>query len=146
MFVKRVRTGKRTYYYISRYQAGTDKQETLARIGSIDGESPMLEKKLLHDWIDELIINGSVARDKRLVDVQQTKKAKEHQQGRSFDYDRCVDELRQVFKKYGKISKILLEKQARPNREISWGVQTIFKNLKRRGKTLGEVFALVSDG
>lgn len=38
------------------------------------------------------------------------------------------------------ISKLLLEKKARPNGEISWGVQTIFKNLKRRGKTLNEVF------
>jgi hypothetical protein len=140
MFVRRVKLKSSTYYYLARRIPGTNKHEFLAKLGSLASPSPCQEDALIKTWAAALIHGIERSSQKALERERLILASREREYGRGFELDKCLQEFRQVYKKYGFITKTLLEKTARPNGEISWGTTTILNQLRNRHLTLKEVF------
>ncbi len=141
MFIRKREQKSGTYYYLCRY-LGEEKQEALELIGRLDEASPAREMDLIRDWGLSLLAGANVARQKQL----QLKSKIERPVQNEFDFRKCYVELTNIHRRYGSLTKTLLEKEARPKGELSWGTQTLLNNFKKRSLTLAEVFEAVRRG
>lgn len=142
MFLKKTHHKITTYYYLMRKLPGVDRHEMLASLGSLEHASPLQEEELIRSWFIALLSGAERAHQGIMETKKRIAKSKNRERGRTFDLEQCIQELRAVHKKHGRISKLLLEKKARPNSEISWGVSTILNQLKNRGMTLSQAFEM----
>jgi hypothetical protein len=140
MFLKKVKWKNTTYYYLMRRAPGDGRQEQLTSLGSIEDASPYKEEELVKTWITTLLVGGEQSHQAALELRKDISKSRLKEFGRSFDLQKCIEEFRAVHKKYGHLSKQLLEKQARPNGDLSWGTSTILNQLRNRGMTLAQTF------
>ncbi len=142
MFLKKVKYKEITYYYLMRRVAGSEQQEQLASLGSITNESPYKEEDLIKCWMNALLVGGE---NKYQLDLRRrldVKKSREKAFGKVFDQERILTELQNINKKYGYLSKQLLEKTARPNGELSIATSTLTNQLRNRGMSLTQLFEM----
>ncbi len=142
MFVRRVKYKDSTYYYLARRIPGTEKHEFLAKLGSLSNPTPHQEDVLVKNWATALVYGTERSGQKYAEKEKLIFSSKISECGKTFDLEKCLAEFRQVYKKYGSITKTLLEKTARPNGEISWGTTTILNQLRNRGLTLKSAFEM----
>ena len=142
MYLRKIKYKESIYYYLTRKTDSTSQEERLATIGMLSNPTPDQELQLVTCWALQLI-SGTERSSQKIIEMAKTLAAsREANQGKSFDIDKCLEELRSIYLKYGKISKALLEKQARPNGELSWGTTTLTNQLRNRGMTWSQVFAI----
>lgn len=142
MFLKRVKWKNTTYYYLMRRAPQDGHQEQLTSLGSIEDASLYKEQELIYKWITALLAGTEKSHQTALEIKKNITKSKLKDFGRDFDLQKCISELRAVNKKYGRLTKKLLENMARPNGELTWGTSTILKQLRNRGMSLAEVFEI----
>ncbi len=144
MFVKKVKNGGKFYYYMAR-KSGQGKIEILANLGRLETASANQEDELVVKWARSALRGVEAAGQKDIAHEKALHASKVSEQGKDFDMDKLMRELGAIKKKYGKLSKQLLEKRARPNGELSWGVSTVLNNLRRRGMSLKECFGKLQE-
>ena len=140
MFVKKVKYKNTTYYYLMRRVPGTNDQEQLSILGSVDNESAYKEEDLVRNWVISLLSGGEKKRQEYLEFRKNISKTRIRDLGKCFDLEKCLFELKAIHKKYGHLSKQLLEKKARPNGDLSWGTTTLLNQLRNRGISLAQAF------
>ncbi len=145
MFVRRVKYKSSIYYYLARRIPGTDKHEFLAKLGSLSNPTSHQEDLLVKNWATSLVCGTERSGQKFVEKEKLISTSKISECGKTFDLDQCLTEFCQIYKKYGTITKTLLEKTARPNGEISWGTTTILNQLRNRGLTLKKVFEKIKN-
>ena len=142
MYIKKVKYKNRTYYYLGRKISGSALEDRLATIGALDCPTSDEEIQLLTCWALRLLSGSDVAMQ-NCIEMGRAVTCSHHaENGKSFDLGKCLQELSAIYLKYGKISKLLLEKQARPSGELSWGTSTVLNQLRNRGLSLAQVFEM----
>ncbi len=143
MYLRRIKYKDRIYYYLTRKQAGSNQEDRLATLGSLTNPTPNQELQLITRWLLTLLGGSEASTQKSLGTEKQVTASRLSEYGKNFDLDKCLAELRAIYVKYGAITKTILDKQARPNGDLSWGVQTVLANLKRRELSLKKVFEAI---
>lgn len=142
MFLKKVKYKETTYYYLMRRVAGSERQEQLASLGTVLNTSPYQEEELIKNWVTSLLVGGEEKLQAGLRRSFEVKKSREKAFGKVFDLDKILTELQLINKKYGYLSKLLLEKTARPNGELSIATSTLTNQLRNRGMSLTQLFEM----
>ncbi len=145
MYLRKIKYKDHIYYYLTRKTQNSNQEERIATIGMLSNPTPDQELQLVSCWVLQLMSGGERASQRTIEMAKTLAASREAIIGKTFDIDQCLQEMRTIYLKYGKITKTILEKQARPNGELSWGTTTVLNQLRNRGLTLAQVFTIAKN-